>query len=134
MTLNWDYTYSVGVKEIDEQHQKFFAIINDLYAHFQEMKPREELVPILDRLVDYAEYHFATEEKYFDQFHYEQADEHKAAHQGFTVKMEGFRAKYDKGEEDLTIQLLDFLEDWLVHHINNVDKKFTECFHEHGLY
>jgi hemerythrin len=29
--------------------------------------------------------------------------------------------------------LLDFLEDWLVDHLNGQDKKYTECFNKNGL-
>jgi len=40
------------------------------------------------QLVNYGNFHFATEEKYFDEFNYEDTEEHKKRHQEFRDKLE----------------------------------------------
>jgi len=133
MSIFWDPSYSVEVKELDEQHQEFIKILNNFYNSLYQEESREELGESLNRLIDYAENHFATEEKYFDLYGYELAEEHKNEHRKFKAKVLDFKNRFQAGEE-VTLELVDFLEDWLIDHLGNQDKKYIECFHQHGLY
>lgn len=131
--LTWEQKHSVGVKELDDQHKKLFEIINRLFDAMQASKDITELNAILADMDDYAHYHFATEEKYFDQFNFEDKEAHTAQHRAFDEKAENFIKKNALGDSTLSFDVLDFLEDWWLGHINNVDKQYTKCFNEHGL-
>lgn len=133
-TIEWTQELSVNVKEIDDQHKHFVALIDDLYAAIMSNKAEDLLDGIIARLVEYAGFHFRTEEKYFDQFHYEFADEHKMAHIALTNQVQAFRNDMSENRTALAMKLLDFLENWLVEHLEIHDKKYTKCFNEHGLY
>lgn len=131
--MNWDETFSVGVKEIDLQHQKLMAMINKLHDAMKLGKGSEILGSLLGELIDYAHTHFSNEEKYFKKFNYEQAATHEVAHHRFTEKVLNFQADFNKGNTDLSIDIMNFLKDWLTKHIKGVDKQYTKCFNEHGL-
>ncbi len=133
MSINWDETYTIGVKEIDEQHHHFVSILNKLYEYINLGKKKEEMSAILGELIMHTELHFATEEKYFDEFNYELKDEHKALHKDLKEKVLEFHKQFLSGEKDITLELLDFLENWLLDHMANQDKKYIKCFHDHGL-
>lgn len=92
------------------------------------------LVDILRELRAYSEFHFTAEEKYFDQFNYEGAAEQKHEHEKFRRMIDLLGGKIRKDGTEATFELLDFLEDWFVVHIINLDKQYTKCFNEHGLY
>ncbi|MEK7167950.1 MAG: bacteriohemerythrin [Patescibacteria group bacterium] len=124
----WKEEYSVGVEEIDKQHQRFFQILEELYRAVLENQTKKQKGKIFQDLEDYVSVHFKTEEKYFDLFHYEEAEEHEAEHDKFMAKMEEFKKK-----EDVSFGLLDFLEDWLVNHLASVDQRYVECFKKNGL-
>ena len=66
--LEWEEKYSVGVLEIDTQHKKLFATINELIdiigGHFEQLAINK----VVSELLDYKKFHFATEEKYFKEF------------------------------------------------------------------
>lgn len=79
----WKPDYSVHVKEIDEQHQNFVHILDTLYDAIQKGETEKILNDTFAQLMRYKEFHFATEEKYFDEFNYEGAEVHKKAHQDF---------------------------------------------------
>jgi hemerythrin len=34
---------------------------------------------------------------------------------------------------DFAFDLIDFLEDWLINHLLDMDQKYKKCFHDHGL-
>lgn len=133
MALAWKEEYSVGVKEIDDQHKRFIEIMNSLYTAVYAGEDREKLAEILLNVANYKDNHFATEEKYFDLFHYENTDEHKAEHQKLREKVTAFYQEFKEGKTDITADLLDFLENWLVDHLANQDQKYVECFQKNGL-
>lgn len=131
--LEWDEQYSVGVAEIDNQHQLMFKTINELFEAINNKITAEKINSIIESLINYKIYHFATEEKYFKEFAYENATEHIAKHQEFNKKIEQLSGKYHKNSIDLAFELVDFLEDWLVDHLMIEDQKYINCFKEHGL-
>jgi hemerythrin-like metal-binding protein len=88
---------------------------------------------ILNELIEYAGYHFSTEEKYFILFNYEYADEHIGEHQKFVEKVTDLQKKYVDHEIEISFELIDFLEDWLLDHLLTTDQKYIKCFVSHGL-
>ena len=60
--IEWNDTYSVGIKIIDEQHKKFFSIINTLFDAMKEGKGDELVETVLKELQDYVIYHFQSED------------------------------------------------------------------------
>ncbi len=131
--FEWKEEYSVGVELIDTQHKMFVGILNDLYAAIMAQKEDLILDDIFDQLVKYTEFHFQTEERYFDEFHYEGSEEHKAEHARLCADIAVLREKKEGSLKSNPFELLDFLEAWLIEHIMDMDKKYTTCFHEHGL-
>lgn len=132
--ITWSGLYSVGVEEIDEQHKRFFSLIGELFHANDSGVTEETIAPYLLKELDaYAEYHFATEEKYFDLFHYEGAELHKAQHQGFKDRVQEILAQHERREGDTVSTIAEFMEDWLVSHISNSDKRYVACFKQHGV-
>ncbi len=127
--IEWDQSYSVGVKLIDSQHKRLFALIND----FHEAKTN--LDQVLQDLLSYIDFHFRTEEKFFHEFGYEKIEEHSKMHKFYEDKIREIykrclQEKVDEGKISLEIE--DFIRDWIIHHIKVSDKEYTECFHKHG--
>ncbi len=132
--LNWTDEMSVNVKEIDNQHKKMIKIINKLYNAMEKRKPRDVLENVLDELIEYADIHFGTEEKYFEKFGYTKKKEHRKEHKDFVVKVLDFRKGYREGRLLLSADIMEFLKDWLKTHIMGSDKKYSKLFNKNGLY
>jgi hemerythrin-like metal-binding protein len=132
MTIPWRAEYSVGVKEIDEQHQHFIGLLNDLHEYAGDESLGAQMPAIIEALVEYAKHHFETEEKYFDEFSYEGAAEHKEKHRELMAQVEEFHRQFKQGDLDVN-KLVAFLEHWLKEHLIKEDQKFAACFREHGL-
>jgi hemerythrin len=131
--IQWKNEFSVNVVEIDRQHKKLIQMINDLSDAMKAGKGKEVLGKILDGLVSYTGTHFAMEEKYFEQFKYPESSPHKKEHADFVKKATEFRDGYANGKLGLSLQVMDFLSDWLQHHILIVDKKYSPFFNANGL-
>ena len=61
--FTWSNRCSVGVKAIVSQHIKLFELINDLEQAMRKGQGSLVNAPLLRKLYDYTENHFAAEEK-----------------------------------------------------------------------
>ena len=131
--VEWTTDLSVNVAEIDTQHRKLVAMINDLNEAMKQGKGKDVAGKIVNDLYSYAGSHFATEEKLFDRFGYPEAPSHKARHREFVKKVSEFKESYESGKLALTVEVMNFLKDWLTSHIRGTDKKYSAFFNEKGL-
>jgi hemerythrin len=131
--IEWDNSLSVKVAEIDKQHRKLIDLINKLNDAMKGGKGKDILEKIIDELFAYAGGHFATEEKYFDQFKFPESNTHKDKHKEFVKKISEFKNGFDSGKVALTVEVMNFLKDWLRNHIQGTDKKYGPFFNEKGL-
>ncbi len=129
----WEDQLSVDVAEIDGQHQKLVEMINNLHDAMKVGKGKDATGDILHGLANYTVEHFGTEEKYFEQFRYPAAHLHKKEHQDFVEKVTLFINDFDSGKILLTMDIMKFLKEWLVNHIQGTDKQYTNCFNSNGL-
>ncbi|TSC52077.1 MAG: hemerythrin [Parcubacteria group bacterium LiPW_41] len=133
MKIEWKPEYNMGIAVIDEQHKMFVATLNSLYEAILEGKGREHLAKIFTDLESYITLHFSTEEKYFHEFNYEGMEEHIKEHRKFQSKIAEFKNSFEHGESEISSILIDFLENWLIHHLATIDVKYIPCFKSHGL-
>jgi hemerythrin len=131
--IQWDDTFSVGMAEIDRQHQKLVGMINDLHEAMREGKGKEILGPLIEGLVTYAATHFRTEERLFDRYAYPETDEHKNIHAAFAAKAVEFKSRFDRSPTGLSVEIMHFLSDWLQKHIKGADKKYGPYLNAQGV-
>ncbi len=131
--IQWDNSFKVNVAEIDQQHQRLVSMVNELNDAMKMGKGKEVLSKIINGLFSYAATHFSTEEKYFDQFGYPDTISHKLEHAAFVKKVSEFKSGFEKGKVGLSIEVMDFLSEWLKNHIKGSDMKYSKFFNEKGL-
>jgi hemerythrin len=121
----WDAKYSVNISEIDRQHQKLFALFNDLYEAMQEGHGNEVIDKVLTSVIDYTAYHFAHEEALFRQYGYPDEASHRAEHAKLAEQAKVLVQKLGAGQAHVSMATLKFLCDWLNNHILVTDKQFA---------
>ncbi|WP_417913584.1 bacteriohemerythrin [Candidatus Electronema sp. JM] len=131
--IAWDESLSVNVAEIDSQHRKLVAMINELHDAMKSGKGKDVLGRILSGLISYTDTHFKAEEKYFAQFKYPDTTAHVKEHAAFVKKVTEFQIDFEGGRLTVSIDTLYFLRDWLQGHIKGTDKKYSAFFNENGL-
>lgn len=131
--ITWNPTFSVGIAEVDEQHKKLIDIINRLFDAMKKGKGKLVLVPVVRELVDYTVYHFGTEESLFREYGYPESEEHKREHDEFTRRTIDFLEDSNRGQKMITVDVLDYLTEWLRHHILEQDKKFGPFLRSKGV-
>jgi hemerythrin len=131
--MKWSDDLSVGIPEIDKQHQVLVGLINTLHESMMNKQGKQVVKKILDELAEYTVTHFTYEEKYMLEFKFVGYMGHKKEHDAFVAKVKDFIAEYEANKLGLSLELLTFLRDWIVNHIMGTDKGYTSTFHKHGL-
>jgi len=130
--FTWQKNYSVGITEIDEQHQKLVQLINKLARGLLIQSSELELKNIFNELTLYAIYHFQSEEnvwrKYFLNDEWEGA--HKKSHENFASDVRKLQsAEHSKPYNEVIEYVLSFLTHWLIIHILETDKRMSIVVH-----
>lgn len=131
--LSWNANYSVNVREIDDQHKNLVRLLNDLHDGMRVGKGKEILKPILDELVNYTVYHFNHEEKLFTSTGYPEIIKHKAEHTNLIQQVNRLKSDLESGKTVLTMEVMNFLKDWLNNHIVGSDKKYSSHLNSNGI-
>jgi hemerythrin len=131
--FNWESRYSVKVKRFDDDHQELFRILNTLHDAMMARRGQQVLQRVLDELLLYTEGHFSREEEVMRSAGYPKLQAQIEQHRRFTDKIKEVSAKYKDGTVGLTIEVLDFLTDWLKKHIIGVDQQYSEFLNARGI-
>ena len=140
--LDWnDDQMSIGVKLIDSQHKELLKIINQLAISINEHSQRRDVLLIVDDLISYSAYHFATEEKLFDKFDYEETEIHQKEHAGFADKFTALKNKisddqiyFKRSSIEIASDIFTYIVNWFIDHVLGSDRKYVELFKEKGLH
>jgi hemerythrin-like metal-binding protein/PAS domain S-box-containing protein len=122
--LTWSDQLLVGIDSVDSQHQQLVKLINRLDEVAALGEDHHTLIETVNELVDYTVYHFQHEEELMRKasFNPDMLAKHCQQHQEFVDKMLRVQAEAKLDVTLLSKDLLDFLVDWLCHHILKTDK------------
>ena len=131
--INWKNEFSVGIKEMDEQHKKLLGMINRLVEEQHTLTDPKTIAELLTEMTDYAQVHFRAEEYLMAEYGYDQKTRQEEQHEAFIAKTISFYSATDIGPNILSAALLDYLGNWLVGHILREDMRYKEFFRSKGL-
>lgn len=130
----WNDNFSVNVAEIDRQHQKLIAIINELDDAIKANHTNEAIGHVLAELLDYTKTHFAYEENLLFSNGYEMFPPHKAEHDALAEKVVFMVDIFAQGQSIDSSLLMNFLKMWIEEHILEIDKKYSAHLNSKGVH
>lgn len=122
--ISWSPDLSTDIPVIDKQHQRIIDYINQL-IDARVHHSRDEVAEVLTQTVDYTLSHFAFEEGLMEEAGYPFVNAHKKVHQLFVKRVADYQQRFSMGE-DITDELLTTLRAWLINHIKNDDRDYSE--------
>jgi hemerythrin len=132
--FQWNDSYSVKVGAMDAQHKQLFAIIQELYTAMRSGHGKAVAGDVLRRLIDYTVKHFTEEEKLMEKNGYPQLSQHRVEHKALVDKVVAFKKEFEAGTANITLELMTFLQKWLVDHIQTVDRRYGEFLNAKGVH
>jgi hemerythrin len=131
--ITWNESYSVKVKQFDDQHKKLIDMVNELHDAMKVGKGKDLLEKILAGLIQYTVTHFANEERLMKQHNYPGYEQHKKEHHLLTLQVKDVQKKYHEGDAVLSQSVLTFLKEWLQNHIKGTDKNYAPFLNSKGV-
>jgi hemerythrin len=130
---NWNDSYSVKVQRLDDEHKRLFDIINQLHEGMKAGRGKDVLQTVLDQLLRYTEQHFKGEEGLLKGAGYPELTAHMALHQQFVNKIKGFSKVFQSGAAAISVDVLEYLKNWLTEHIMGTDRQYSTTLTAAGI-
>ncbi|MGE5557542.1 MAG: bacteriohemerythrin [Bacillota bacterium] len=123
--IEWTPDLSVGIAEIDRQHQELFGAINKLLEACKQRTAKENLSDTLKFLEHYVVDHFHTEETTMIQYDYPDQAIHREMHQQFVKSLAELRGKLENEGPGIHIVVMtnQVVVGWLTNHIRKADQE-----------
>ncbi|HTV16181.1 MAG TPA: bacteriohemerythrin [Acidobacteriaceae bacterium] len=131
--FTWNDSYSVKVNLCDAQHQKLFAIMNDLADAMRAGKGSTIIRRTAAELLQYTRTHFQQEEALLRKAHYPQIAPHQLMHRRFVADVELLDRQAREGHSTNSVAVLNMLRDWLANHIQKMDKAYSAHLNAAGI-
>lgn len=132
--MEWNQRLSVGITQFDQEHQKLVSMINELFDAVQAGRGKEALGSILDGLIEYTKTHFANEEHFMQKHGYPNLEAHKREHDALTKQVVDIQRKYHSGATAmLSMEVMTFLKNWLIKHIQGTDRQYAPFLQGKGV-
>ncbi len=128
MKVQWSDELSVGVPQMDEQHQRWIDILNSFYDAIERGDRKEAVSHLFQGVEEYTSFHFGAEEQFMAEIGYPDLEAHRKVHQGLIEQVQSARARYEQGDRKAARELAAFVLSWLYTHIAKTDKKYGEYY------
>jgi len=126
MAIEWKPSFETGIVEVDTDHRRLVALINELEAILAEGGEAARIGAVIDALMDYADYHFKREEGMMRRFGYAELASHEDAHVQFGQFLGDLVGNCMLNPTLDTARVLqEYLQHWLVDHILTEDMKYV---------
>ncbi|MCW2247997.1 hemerythrin-like metal-binding protein [Azospirillum fermentarium] len=124
-TIGWSDAMVLGVPELDREHQSLVTHFKTL-ADPALLRDQAAFRGRLDALVAEVCAHFDAEERLMREHHYQDAAEHKDAHDEMLKQINSFLTLLEQEHGHPGVTILDFVGQWLTDHIAEDDRAFAE--------
>ena len=117
----------LGVGTVDSEHQLQTRLVAVLRDAVETGRDRAVIYEILQRVEDTSNVHFMSEELLMRLDAYDHYGAHVEEHRKLLAQLRELRTRF---EADPNLDLrgsIGWIEEWLVHHIKGMDRRFTEA-------
>ncbi len=122
--------FKTGIEIVDNEHKMLFEIADKIYELLNNefiIDKYDRIVNLIEELKGYAALHFRDEEAYKESINYKKMFTQKIDHDNFIKKLEEIDLnKIDENQHKYILDLLEFVNQWLVSHILEKDKLIAQ--------
>ena len=132
--FQWRAEYNTHIKEMDAHHRELFQTANRLYEEIHSGRKKSVLAETLDFLIRYTRDHFSKEEKLMEDYDFAEYEAHTKHHERLIFEVQELKSKYDAGEIQMDMSVVNFLKDWIINHILTEDRKYGPYLNDKGVF
>jgi hemerythrin len=131
LKIEWDPDFSVDVEEIDVHQKKMFDLFNELIELKHKKADPKVIANLVSDINDYGKLYFTTEEKILKERQYPDRDTHARGHRRFIRNAISLRREIVEDVDNLTMDSILSLRDWLIEHIQTSDVLYVPFLRIH---
>jgi len=125
---------SVQIALFDKQHAEIYDLLETLKRAINKGTPLTEMFYGIDMLIDKALFHFKSEEEPMLKFNYDGYQAHKKEHDELMERLTQKRTNLTTSFSVQELRLIiDEVQRWIIKHITEKDKYYTEFLHDQGM-
>ena len=121
--IEWNDEFSVGVPDVDYEHQKLIALINDLHEAMSSDNSEVTVMDFLGEIYAQVSGHFALEEKIMRERKYDHYAEHKADHEALLDELRDIMDDYEENAYFSDNTFANAVGSWFSDHFKNRDAR-----------
>ena len=121
--IDWKDEFSVGVPDVDHEHQELIALINELYDAISGDTDEYTVMDFLGEIYAHVSAHFALEEKIMRERKYDQYAEHKADHEVLLDELRDIMDDYEENAYFSDEAFAQAVGKWFSEHFRNRDAR-----------
>jgi hemerythrin len=125
LKIEWDHRFSVDMEELDVHQKKMFDLFNELIDLKHKRADAKVFTNIVSEINDYGKLYFSMEEKILRKREYPDRDVHARAHRRFIRNAISLRREIAEDINNLTMDSILVLRNWLVEHIQTSDSLYV---------
>ena len=127
--MQWTNDHSVGIPEIDQEHQAIFLGINALHDAIRRKARWSDVHPLFISLSEQVLMHFEVEVALMQVHGYPDLARHAEQHRLYSARFQDLvQASLIRNFAAHT-PALDFLDSWWIEHIFMYDRAYADWFH-----
>jgi hemerythrin len=115
----------LGEEVMDGEHAAQIRLLESFEEGLREGKDRDDLVIVLDRLVEFTNLHFMSEEMLMSQHGFSGLATHAQDHDSLRAQVGKMQESFNGGDQTMTANELVTLRKWLIDHIMTKDRAFV---------
>jgi hemerythrin len=128
--LQWKDRYSVGIAAVDHEHKELIDLINRLYDEWAKGATRGSVEDFFGDLYKGISAHFALEERFMRERHYDQLAAHKGDHERLLDEIRDIMDDFSD-ETQSAKALAGRLEAWFARHFETHDARLHKALGAH---
>lgn len=122
----WREEYAMGDQEVDSQHRQLFVLLDRLYEAVCIGEGQSAVGGVLEELLAYTREHFHSEEVVMREIGYPALQQHQQEHERLLSEVRHQLETFRRGERIVSIELLEFMNNWLGNHILKSDRLVSD--------
>jgi hemerythrin-like metal-binding protein len=118
---------------MDDEHAILMDAMNELRQALVNGAKRPQANELMNKLIELTRMHFRNEERLLARFNFPGLAEQTTEHQRLLTQLQDSFYHQQQGESVSTSDLLCFLHDWFLDHVEDMDQSYGPWLNSQGV-
>jgi hemerythrin len=132
-SLVWNYSGTIGVQAMDDQHGILMDALNELRMALLKGTDSRTVRGMLSRVTELMRLHGESEERLLEMRGYPGVAAHRAENQRLLGRLAQFGIRYEQGQSGAVYEVVEYLRKWFTTHTGISGQKYGRWLMKHGV-